>query len=133
MLGFTMSVGSSSVLMVELWGLLTGLSLAWNHGFHNLILECDSTLAIHLVTKGCNSHHPYSHMVEKILELLNQDWNVRVFHLVKEGNRIVDQLANLGHSKSIGLHVLDSPPSCCGAMLNEDACGVSFLHRFLVF
>ena len=61
-----------------------------------------SSVTAQLVTRGCDSHHPYSHMVEQIRELLSRDWNVRVSHVVKEGNRVADQLAKLGHSKSIG-------------------------------
>ena len=50
----------------------------------------------------------------------------------KRNSTLNDHLANLGHSKEINLHVLSCPPSCCGSLLNEDVCGVSFRHSLVV-
>lgn len=45
---FSYNLGSYSVLMVALMGILIGLRLAWEKGFRNVWLECDASNAIKL-------------------------------------------------------------------------------------
>lgn len=47
-LGFSANLGDCSLLQAELWVVLYGIRFAWAQGFHNLIIESDSLLAIDL-------------------------------------------------------------------------------------
>ncbi|CAN1152147.1 hypothetical protein LINPERHAP1_LOCUS20563, partial [Linum perenne] len=35
----------------------------------------------------------------------NRDWKVRVSHIFKEGNQVVDLIAHLGHNLPLGNHL----------------------------
>ena len=47
--GFSMNIGSCSVLEAELWGIYYGLDMAWKTRIRKLVLESDSLHAINLV------------------------------------------------------------------------------------
>lgn len=79
---------------------------------------------VKLVHKGCVDSHPYAPMVVSIKEFL--DRIVRFSHVMREGNRVANFLANLGHSSALGLHLLDSPPSGIADLLWSDVVGISF-------
>ncbi|PKI41703.1 hypothetical protein CRG98_037905 [Punica granatum] len=50
-IGFMQSLGVSTVMVAELWGVLTGLELAWNVGCRRLILEIDSMVVLTLISR----------------------------------------------------------------------------------
>lgn len=75
--GFSSNIGSSSVLMAELWGIFTDLQLAWDMKFTKFWVESDSEVAVRLVVKGCIPCHPYAPMIMAIQELMSRDWVVR--------------------------------------------------------
>lgn len=45
-IGFTMNIGSSSVLLTGLWGILVALRLAWEKAFCNVVVVSDSLFTI---------------------------------------------------------------------------------------
>ncbi|KAK8601216.1 hypothetical protein V6N12_051057 [Hibiscus sabdariffa] len=47
--GFVKVIGRSDVLQAELWALFEGMSLAWEYGFHRLLVRSDSKQAMELV------------------------------------------------------------------------------------
>ena len=53
--GFARHIGSTSVLMAELWALRDGIHMAKNLHIHNLIINVDSTKAIKLISSPPNS------------------------------------------------------------------------------
>ncbi|XP_061366310.1 uncharacterized protein LOC133309544 [Gastrolobium bilobum] len=69
-------IGQGNALKAELWGLLLGLQVAWEHGFRKVHLEGDSSEAIHLVQGDCPSDHPFCELVHRIKELIDKQWNV---------------------------------------------------------
>ena len=47
--GLYINQGTTSNVLVELWGMLYGLDLAWKEGYKKVILESDSLTRINLV------------------------------------------------------------------------------------
>ena len=48
-IGFGKYLGVSSVLMAELWGLYTGMKMAWERGWQKVVFSLDSKTEITLV------------------------------------------------------------------------------------
>lgn len=51
-LGFSKSIGNCNSFEAELWGLLTGLEVAWDVGFKKICMELDSKAIVDLFVKG---------------------------------------------------------------------------------
>lgn len=107
------NIGSSSVLMTELWGIYTALTMVWGMNFHKLWIESDSLVAVTLIGKDCQSNHPHAPMIIAIKELLSRPWQVKLTRVLREGNFVADSLANLAHSSDLGVHWLEGPPYEC--------------------
>lgn len=128
--GFVRGLGMGTVLNAELWGILIGLQVAWNHGLRKVWLESDSLTAINLIKHGCTSSHMYYDLVLSIRELCNRSWQVHLSHIHREGNRVADSLANEGAASDHFTNILISPPFYCLNLLRDDTMGVS-LPRFV--
>ena len=127
-LGFARNLGLSSVIMVELWAILTALDLAWTGGIKKLWLEADSRVAIQFTKERVTNDHPLSTNVMQIRDYFQRDWHIKVTHAYRESNKVADFLAGHAHLLQIGLHVLQYPPPGCGTILLDDLAGVSFFR-----
>ncbi|MFQ6670886.1 hypothetical protein Gotur_035609 [Gossypium turneri] len=101
---FSKNIGRCSVLNAKLWGALEGLQLAWNLGLKRVAFEMDSTVAIHLIQATSIEHH---HLVvsQAIKDLFQLYWMVRVTHVFREGNRIVNGLELIASSRPLGRYI----------------------------
>ncbi|KAJ1389959.1 Ribonuclease H domain [Sesbania bispinosa] len=115
------SVWSSSVLLAELRGIETALRIVWEHEYKQLWLESDSLTAVRLIDKGITHDHPYAHILKQISSWRQRPWCVVISHTFRERNRIADCLANMSHSRNLGLHMLSDPlesvVAFCGRIL----------------
>ncbi|XP_012084521.1 uncharacterized protein LOC105643892 [Jatropha curcas] len=68
--GFACNLGSCSILLAELWGVFLGLSLAWDKGVRNLIVEVDNVQACELINQPITYPSSASNLVVNIKELL---------------------------------------------------------------
>lgn len=123
--GFVRGLGMGTVLTVELWGILLGLQLAWNHRLSKIWLESDSLTAINLIHKGCPSSHMHYNLVQSIKEFCSKNWQIRLSHTHREGNRVANSLANEGASSGLFTTIHTSPPFYCLNLLRDDTSGVS--------
>lgn len=57
--------------------------------------------------------------------MYSRSWDIRISHVWREGNRVADYLANVAHSRELGLHMLRHPPKGCVSLLLQDVVGVS--------
>ncbi|CAI0380428.1 unnamed protein product [Linum tenue] len=48
-------------------------------------------------------------LISEIRRRLQRDWTVRIDHIFREANFAADHLASIGHSETIGVHVMASP------------------------
>ena len=117
----------TSVLMAELWGLYTGIKMAWEQGWQRVIFSLDSKTAVTLVQNGCNELHPCRPIIKAIQWFLAKDWMVRIEHCYREANRVADCLANFAHDLSRSEEkerVFSSPLTGCMEELQDDLMGV---------
>ncbi|GAU20014.1 hypothetical protein TSUD_273490 [Trifolium subterraneum] len=88
------NLGSCTVLMAELWGILTTLQMVWDKGYRYVSLESDSAIVVSLINKGCPPSHPYVSIVSLINRLKMKDWQVQISHIYRQANQVADWIAN---------------------------------------
>ena len=60
-----------------------------------LILELDNLLVVQLIKNDPNSINVATSIIMEIRRMLSFAWEVRIQHVMREGNRAVDILANI--------------------------------------
>ncbi|KAB2602506.1 hypothetical protein D8674_003511 [Pyrus ussuriensis x Pyrus communis] len=116
----------------ELWGVFMGLSIAWDEGCRDVILECDSWDAVILIQKPILNSHPLYNLIIDCKEAIGKNWRCEVTHIYREMNASADHMAYLGHGLSLGLHVFVSPPTTASNCLVSDSIGRALPRAVLV-
>ncbi|KAL5776805.1 hypothetical protein ACOSP7_009731 [Xanthoceras sorbifolium] len=98
-----MKIGCGSVLTAEVWGILEGLKMARAAGCRKVFVESDSAVAVRLINGDSNLDHPYFNLIQGCKDLISEDWCCSVSHVYREGNSLVDGLANLDHHLDRGI------------------------------
>ncbi|CAN1801232.1 Putative ribonuclease H protein At1g65750, partial [Linum perenne] len=108
---FCANVGDCSITRAELRGIVEGLKLAWDLGIRKIAVQTDSRAAISILEQDMHMVRQHAALVADFHELRSRNWEVSLSHVYREANCAADYLANLGHSYSFGLHLLDVPNS----------------------
>ncbi|KAF7814111.1 putative ribonuclease H protein At1g65750 family [Senna tora] len=130
--GFIRNVGSCSIILADLWGILSGLQVAWNRGFKKVILETDSLNAERLIHQAFEEGHCSAQLVQGIHKLMAQEWEVVIQHVYREANFVADRLAQLGHYENFSVRIIEQPPDCIHNLLYEDVHGRGVLRTCVV-
>ncbi|CAN1725538.1 hypothetical protein LINPERHAP1_LOCUS119 [Linum perenne] len=85
-----MNLGLYSIIRVELRWVLIGLNLAWNVGYRNVIVQTDFRAANSLLTNDDETIHHCSLEVIQFKELRSTSWEIKICHVFREGNHVVD-------------------------------------------
>ncbi|CAI0399883.1 unnamed protein product [Linum tenue] len=123
MVAYSVNLGGGSITSAQLAGIAHGLQIAWGRGCRKVALQTDSSTAISLI-QSANTTHPHHTLVDFIRRLLEREWEVSVSHVFREANFVADHLASVGHSLSMGVHVLDYPGPALRYWLYFDTIGV---------
>ncbi|CAN1297777.1 Putative ribonuclease H protein At1g65750, partial [Linum perenne] len=123
---FAANFGSCSIMRAELRAATLGLSLAWDMGFRKVNLQLDSLAAIAAIKGTPESDTRHGHTIQQVRELCNRHWVVNLTHTYREGNRVADLLAHLGHSLAFGNHLITNCNPDIRMALLSDCIGVSF-------
>ncbi|CAN0872407.1 Putative ribonuclease H protein At1g65750 [Linum grandiflorum] len=107
MLAFSADFGRCSIMRAELRVIVDGLHLAWNGGACKVTVQTDSLAATILAEQQENTDYQHAQLMIQIQELLQQDWEVKIVHIFREGNFLADHLAGRGHSLSLGTHSVE--------------------------
>ncbi|XP_057443830.1 uncharacterized protein LOC130735982 [Lotus japonicus] len=126
--GFASGIGIADSLKAELLAILRGLELCWQLGYRRVELSSDSQTAMGLLAHAHPVFHHYSSVLGRIKDLLQREWEVHRFHLLREGNAPADYLAKLGATTAMGMEVWTTPPTGISALLLADAMGTEFLR-----
>ena len=129
--GFSLRKGSGSVLEAELWGMYEGLSMAWKSGYRNIVVESDSLSTIQLLAKIPDPLHPLLSIIQSCKHLISAEWNCNVVHAFREGNRLADGLARMGHTLELGLHLFEEPPIGIKDIYEADLKGLACARQCL--
>lgn len=82
--GFMLNIGSTSVLLAELWAIYHGLLVCWNLGFRTVLLESDSVKALQQVIHFMQTNETGISLVRAIGMLLQREWNCSLSHVHRE-------------------------------------------------
>ncbi|KAE8692317.1 Detected protein of unknown function [Hibiscus syriacus] len=112
-----------SVVDAELWGIFSGLTIAWERGFRQVILEsdCKDAVAVVQAQPRVNGVLP---MVPHIQELVRRDWIIHSRYVPRESNRVASGLAQLAWIMTEHFQRFSEPPAETESMfrLEEAAC-----------
>jgi L1 cell adhesion molecule like protein len=64
-------------------------------------------------------------ITDRVINMLQEDWEVNISHVFREANRCADKLANMGSAGSTELVLYDYPPSEVALVAFDDFRGVS--------
>jgi hypothetical protein len=73
-----------------------------------------------------NNYHYYVAIIANIQDLLKLDWNVSIFHTLREENACADFLAKLGSTNDDKLSIWKSPPSDLKKLISTDALRMAY-------
>ncbi|CAN0903393.1 Putative ribonuclease H protein At1g65750 [Linum grandiflorum] len=106
-LTFTANYGRFSITRAELRAIADGLTLAWNWEARRVAIQTDSLAASKLLQQRDNPDHQHASLVLQFQQLLRREWEVKLFHVYREGNCLADHLAGRGHGLPLGTHPVD--------------------------
>lgn len=100
MRGFSRCIPAFSPVEAEAIALHEGLMLCWELGVCRREVECDSKEVVNAI-KDQKPVHGCAWILQKIIDLMNQDWSVKLVHGGRESNSCADMLAKLGRIRKI--------------------------------
>ncbi|CAN1170985.1 Putative ribonuclease H protein At1g65750, partial [Linum perenne] len=122
---FAANLGSCSIMRAELRAADIGLKLAWQLGFKKVHLQMDSKSAISNICGKIEDDSRHWQTIKSIHDWLDMDWEVQVYHVFREANRVADLLAHHGHSLDFGISVNCSYPLSIDREIWNDFIGAS--------
>ncbi|KAF7823638.1 putative reverse transcriptase [Senna tora] len=111
-------------MQAELWGILSGLEVAWEMGLKKLIVETDSRSAQYMLKQGMDVLNLCASLVQNIHELISRDWEVLLHHNFREANKVANSLVVVGHQEPVGMRIIDEPLDCILKLLYDDVNGL---------
>ncbi|KAL4308759.1 hypothetical protein GQ457_01G025350 [Hibiscus cannabinus] len=117
--GFSRSIDSCLVLVDVLWAAIDTLFHAWGLGFRQVVLELDNNNVVKIL-QGTSMVLRDSAISLWVTELLQRDWDVRISHVYREANTVIDGLAGLAWGKPLGVWFYDSPSLEVVALVSVD-------------
>lgn len=76
-------------LREELWSVLLGLRVTWEHGDQKIVLETNVSDVRRLVSTQCVEMHPIVNLFREIKFMLARDWEALVQQIAEEINSCV--------------------------------------------
>ena len=124
--GFVSHIGIAGSLLAELIAIRHGLLLAWQYGFRRVECESDCLKAVQIIHSNTGDFPYFESIVEEINQLLLLDWDVKVYHVLREANSCADYLAKIGSSTNTAFAILLKPPTDLSPLLLADSKGVFY-------
>lgn len=121
--GFAVNLGACHILEAELWGIFWGLSLAWDYGFRDVEIECDSDASVTLLTAITVSTHPLYSIISCCKMKIHDHWCCTIKHIYSEQNTVANALATRSYNLDLGLHVYEETLNFLKDILVADARG----------
>lgn len=118
------NLGKGNNVEAELWGICKGLELAWEMGEKKIIVETDSKTSLDII-QGGNQLSPHYNIILRIRKLMSQNWECKLQHAWREGNKCADWLAKKSLDEEAGWRPLMEPPDKLKELLGADVLGVS--------
>ncbi|CAN1841559.1 Putative ribonuclease H protein At1g65750 [Linum perenne] len=104
---YSINLCSCSITRTEICEVVDGMTIAWELGIRRLAIQVDSRCVIDILIDTSNSSHQHSSLVTLFQRLREREWEVRLYHVYREANYLVDALANHGHGLAPGTRRID--------------------------
>ncbi|KAL4278971.1 hypothetical protein GQ457_03G013830 [Hibiscus cannabinus] len=117
--GFSRSLGSWSVLNLELWALHDSLNHAWRLGYRQFKVEVDNLEVSKIVHRKFEALASLS-LVTSIHELCSQEWGITIRHIDSGANVVADKMASVTHNLPVGETIYDALPYFVIILLDHD-------------
>ncbi|CAL5416037.1 unnamed protein product [Camellia sinensis] len=108
----------------ELWGVYRGLTIMLEKGMKGICIETDSDQVVKLI-QGEFSQHFLQRALLEDTKFLMKRCNCNVAHILREGSKSADGLANMGVNHQDSFVFLNDPPSEIANLLVADIFGSS--------
>lgn len=133
LVGFSVGLGSVSVVAVELWGIFYGIQTTLKKGFLYIVVESNSEEVVNLIENFGLITHPNVSLVEEIHKMSKLPSRFVVKHVLWEQNKVVDVMTK-GALGAVSLLVLfESPPMFVASSIVLDVVGsLAITSTFLV-
>lgn len=119
------------ILRSELRGVLVGLTEAWRRGWRKVDVQTDCREVISTIQGPNQRHGLHGELVRRIKELLQQDWQVQISHVFREGNMVADALAKLTLANTARKLWFSTPPLEVTSMVENDREGKVIWRSFM--
>lgn len=130
--GFSASFGSCSAYKAEVMAAAIGLEMAKNISIPKLEFQMDNKACIEALQDENLHDGECFHLLKTCRTLLlDGEWETRLAHCYREGNKVADRLANLGVFQDVAVVYYEAPPPEITALLREDIMGVT-TPRFVI-
>ncbi|CAN1138144.1 Putative ribonuclease H protein At1g65750 [Linum perenne] len=107
-------------MRAELRAAALRMEYAWNIRARKVNIQMDSIAAIAAIQGDPEADGRHSQTLHAIREMCKRNWRVEFTHTYREGNRVADLLAHLGHSLAIGRHsIVDCNPEIRLALFGD--------------
>ncbi|KAJ1403836.1 Ribonuclease H-like superfamily [Sesbania bispinosa] len=93
--GFFGELCAKDISFGESYAIWKGLNICWNGNYCAVRCWTDSKLVVSLIAQDNVHFHHHSALIIAIKDLLSQDWDAPVLHVLREGNSCADFLAKL--------------------------------------
>ncbi|CAN0855098.1 Putative ribonuclease H protein At1g65750, partial [Linum grandiflorum] len=67
-----------------------------------------------------NPDHQHASLVLQLQQLLRREWEVKLFHVYREGNCLADHLVGRGHGLPLGTHPVDVSDPAVASLIAYD-------------
>ncbi|KAE9591785.1 hypothetical protein Lal_00039032 [Lupinus albus] len=131
MLGYAESIGEANSTIAEIIALRRGLELVLENGWNNNIwLEGDYKTLVEIIEQKrqvrCMEMREHISQIYSILPWFN---NIFASHIYREGNRVADKFAKMGHHLHEPRIWRNVPPYEVSAIMKEEAQGKIVLRN----
>ncbi|CAN1840124.1 Putative ribonuclease H protein At1g65750 [Linum perenne] len=117
---FAANFGRCTIMRAELRAAALRMEYAWNIRARKVNIQMDSIAAIAAIQGDPEADGRHSQTLHAIREMCKRNWRVEFTHTYREGNRVADLLAHLGHSLAIGRHsIVDCNPEIRLALFGD--------------
>lgn len=81
--------------------------------------------------EGIPIEHPAYVLLKLIYQSMEKFANFQPFHYYREVNLYADRLAHLTYLSSLGIEILEHPPTTLQMLLSDDCKGIQVIHHYL--
>ena len=112
--------------MLNYLGVYEGISLAWDLGLKNIIVETDSLCVVQLLQKKPDYTNNHTTLINAIKLLLQRDYVVQINHIPREANNTGDFMASNAHNVLLGCNRVTEVMNGLFYWLDYDMKGVAY-------